>query len=152
MTFVDWLGAYAFASWAGKSLPTEDEWMLAALGSRRLPPSTVTYPWGDQAPDSSRANYISGRAAPSLHAVASYPAGATPTQLSDMVGNVAEWTLSEEKTALSAGKEDTWIVVKGGSFLDAGSQLSLTKRSLRRRDERLGSLGFRCIVREGTSR
>ncbi|MCX6600773.1 MAG: formylglycine-generating enzyme family protein [bacterium] len=151
VTFIDWLGAYTFASWAGKSLPTEDEWLLAALGSRRLQPSAVVYPWGDEVPDSTRANCVSSRMAPSVSRVASFPAGATPTQLSDMGGNVAEWTLTEGKIVLSDGKEDSWIVVKGGSFLDAGSQLSLTKRSLRKRDERLGSLGFRCIVREGAS-
>jgi len=147
VAYVDWFGAFAYAAWAGKSLPTEEEWMLAGLGGRPAPDSGYVYPWGDDAVDTLKANVLRRGGFPDSRTVASYARGASPEGIYDLSGNVAEWTLTEEAQPLPGGTEQRLIVVKGGSFLDPPENVTLTARALRHPRERLGSVGFRCIIR-----
>lgn len=82
---VSWYEADAFARWAGARLPTEAEWEYAARGSL-----STRFPWGDEAPDSSRACFAMSdwRALPP----ARYPAGANPQGVLGLAGGVWEWT------------------------------------------------------------
>lgn len=43
VTGIDYYDAYAYANWAGKDLPFEEEWEIAARG-----PSGNVFPWGDE--------------------------------------------------------------------------------------------------------
>ncbi|MDQ7779859.1 MAG: SUMF1/EgtB/PvdO family nonheme iron enzyme, partial [Planctomycetota bacterium] len=104
---VSWEDAGAFAAWCGCRLPTEFEWEKAARGvDGRL------FPWGDRF-DSARLNSEDGGLTDTTP-VGSYPAGQSPYGCCDMAGNLWEWT------ATSSVRDEEYLVVKGGSWANAG--------------------------------
>ncbi len=131
---VTWSNASNYCKWAGRRLPSEAEWERAARGD-----TINTYPWGDQTPDATRANfnYQSGDTAK----VGSYPAGASPFGALDMAGNVAEWVNdfydgnyyangpATNPTGPIARSNFFARVVRGGTFADAARDIRLSKRS-----------------------
>jgi serine/threonine-protein kinase len=129
VTDVTWVDAMAYARWANKRLPTEEEWEMAARGTDgRL------YPWGAE-PEADRANAMN-RAGEKrkIENVRQFPAGASPYQIFDMIGNVWEWTASEYQ-AYPGGKivpTDPGFrnlkVIRGGYFNSDLKNITATSR------------------------
>lgn len=79
--------AEAFATWAGRRLPTEYEWEAAARGANGRP-----FPWGESM-DLTRVDMnVEHMAAAPVDAISS---GASPAGCLQMIGTVWEWTTSQ---------------------------------------------------------
>ncbi len=79
--------AEAFARWAGRRLPSEAEWEVAATGPQRR-----RYPWGESPADRDRANLDGWYG--DVASVDAFADAASPWGCVQMIGNVWEWTAS----------------------------------------------------------
>jgi formylglycine-generating enzyme required for sulfatase activity len=138
---VDWNDAHAFCAWAGKRLPTEEEWEYAARGGDER-----AYPWGDAAPMTNMVNALGdGDGFAGTSPVASYDAGRSPFGVWDMAGNVWEWTDSAWSDDYASPREYDLKVARGGGFGSSSpALLRATARGSHRVSFRDAHLGFRC--------
>lgn len=140
VVLVDWFDAFAYASWAGKRLPTEDEWEICAgAGDGR------DYPWGNTF-SIDRLNVGDYPVK-----VGMFPTGASPWGILDMAGNVAEWTGSMYEPDARDSKLFTGHfgqpLIRGGSWDDESKSCRVSARDVHRSPMyRSTTVGFRCAA------
>jgi formylglycine-generating enzyme required for sulfatase activity len=146
VTWVSLEDARAYAAWAGKRLPHEWEWQLAAQGT-----DGRMYPWGN-AWDSSRVPQPEkGRTLTPPDNVDAHSNGASPFGVEDMVGNVWQWTdeYVDEHTRAAILRGGNHYQPQGSIWYfpeayrnDQHGKLLLMAPSY----DRSGTVGFRCVV------
>ena len=143
--------AEAYCRWAGRRLPSEAEWELAASG----PQGKSRYPWGDAPPSPVHAN-LGLRSSGSID-VAALPAGDSAAGCRQMIGNVWEWTAStftpypgfvvDPYREYSEPWFGTHRVLRGGCFATQGRLIRNTWRNFYTPDRRDVLAGFRTCAR-----
>lgn len=157
VTNINFNDAVAYAVWAGKKIPAEEEWEKSARGmDGRL------YPWGNIF-DVSMANLSKAMTNVSKKMpVGLFKNGISPYGAYDMIGNVWEWTSSRYKPYEGNKKsgvnyDEDNMVIRGLSYSYIGhfpgdvykEALSYMARISYRQDifptAKSPDLGFRCI-------
>jgi formylglycine-generating enzyme required for sulfatase activity len=146
VTWVSLEDARAYAAWAGKRLPHEWEWQLAAQGT-----DGREYPWGSNwdshlVPSPDRSRDVTGPSDVNAH-----PAAASPFGVEDLVGNVWQWTdeYTDEHTraAILRGGSyyrpmgSLWYFPQAYELSQHGKYLLMSPGR-----DRAATIGFRCVV------
>jgi len=154
---VCWHEAQAYCRWAGRRLPTEQEWEVAATWDPAAQRKR-RHPWGDEPPTERHANLdqrLFG-AAPA----GAYPLGASAFGCEQMAGDVWEWTASDflpypgfrafpyrEYSEVFFGSE--YKVLRGASWAARASVSRATFRNWDHPIRRQIFAGFRCADDDG---
>jgi formylglycine-generating enzyme required for sulfatase activity len=142
VVYVSLEDARAYAQWAGKRLPEESEWQLAAQGT-----DGRQWPWGNEF-HATKCNNAFGRPTP----VDAFPKGESPYGVADLVGNI--WQITGDVycdgayyfSIIRGGSyfkpESSWWYVQGGPQPLTATQMQLLVSP---GFDRSATVGFRCV-------
>jgi len=148
---VSWEDANLYCQWLGKRLPTEPEWEKAARGT-----DARIWPWGNNW-DAAKANHGQG-GMPGYDesdgfkytAPVGTALGVSPYGVLNMAGNASEWVADDflaypgNDKFLNSNFGLPYKVIRGGSYLNAKSDIRTAVRWYGAVDYKDDDLGFRC--------
>jgi iron(II)-dependent oxidoreductase len=142
VVYVSFEDMQAYAKWAGKRLPAQAEWQLAAQGTDKR-----VWPWGNEF-HGTYCNNAFDRPTP----VDAFPKGQSPYGAMDMVGNI--WQMTDDMyfngtsyfSVIRGGSyyqpESSWWYIRGGpQQLDKTQIMLLVSPGF----DRSATVGFRCV-------
>ncbi len=143
VVYVSLEDARAYATWAGKRLPTEKEWQYAAQGDDgRL------WPWGNEF-HGTKCNNAFGRQTP----VDAFEKGESVFKIKDLVGNI--WQLTNDVYENGSYR---FVIIRGGSYYKPKGSIWYVNGGPQRLDQtqmlllvsprfdRSATVGFRCVA------
>ncbi|RLB64333.1 MAG: hypothetical protein DRI90_04825 [Deltaproteobacteria bacterium] len=162
---VDWHQAKHYCAAQNRRLPREEEWEYAARGS-----DGRDYPWGNELPSGQRLNgcgtecaellsgllkeaskggwnsmYDDDDGFPATAPVGHFPKGATAAGLTDMAGNVWEWTLDPYCLYDRPDCGESRRVLRGGAWnTPEGRDVRVARRHPGTPEGRSHIIGLRC--------
>jgi len=160
MNCISFEDAAAYCSFAGKKLPTEEQWEYAARGG-----DGRAYPWGNDSPTAARVNGCDdGCAKAAKHAgdslvarlagddhweatspTGAFPEGEGPFGNFDLSGNVAEWVDAAYCNYGQTSCGTSARVIRGGAWTtDVGVAMKATSRAKANPATRMADVGVRC--------
>jgi hypothetical protein len=144
VVYIDLEDARAYARWAGKRLPSEEEWQFAAEGYQGF-----AYPWGNEMEE----NRCNRNINMETTAVRAFPEGISCFGCYDMCGNTWELTESEYTDGRTR-----FVMLKGGSCYKANGSVWYTDGGPQKNNfiakmllmwsglDRCSTVGFRCAA------
>jgi len=151
--YVSHAEATAYARWAGKSLPSEEQWQRAAYGTAKN--EMRRFPWGDEAPTAEFGNFDFCGWEPLP--VTTFPRNRSAFGVAGLLGNGWEWTSSVFAPfsgfrpfpfypGYSADFFDgKHYIIKGGSAQTAACMLRRSFRNWFQPHYQYVYAGFRCV-------
>lgn len=140
--------AMAYAAWACKTLPSDEQWEKACRGT-----DGRWWPWGNTPPAPDQAN-MDSKAGNNLYTwVGRFPKGVSPYGCHDMIGNQYEWTCgtvapypgNPDAARMAEYRSAENRCVRGGSWYHGYKSGYASKRMGFENNTTYYHIGFRCV-------